>query len=220
LEAIVNRALAKNPTDRFADGNEFRHELHATAHELGLEHADTVQTPSMEALRNAGSESPSGRLVIDLATLRQVQASSEEKPASEVWEGKRPEFDRVNVSFEQPDKLRARRRLVLAVMILFIGFVAIAAVASRWWSLSPQTQIVSTAVPSASPSPSPNRRRPHRRHRLPQREPNQKPPKKKQSRFGSFVIRSSGSFIGEQGHPGRNRKHPQMTQISQIRTIS
>ena len=187
LEAIVNRALAKNPTDRFADGNEFRHELHATAHELGLEHADTVQTPSMEALRNAGSESPSGRLVIDLATLRQVQASSEEKPASEVWEGKRPEFDRVNVSFEKPDKLRRRRRLVLAVMILFIGFVAIAAVASRWWSLSPETQIVSTAVPSASPSPSPEPSPSASPSPSPAMRPNQKPPKKKQSRFGSFV---------------------------------
>ena len=152
-----------------------------------MRHTDREYEQELEALRNAGSESPSGRLVIDLATLRQVQASSEEKPASEVWEGKRPEFDRVNVSFEKPDKLRRRRRLVLAVMIVFIGFVAIAAVASRWWSLSPEAQIVSTAVTSASPSPSPEPSPSASPSPSPATRPNQKPPKKKQSRFGSFV---------------------------------
>jgi hypothetical protein len=141
----------------------------------------------MEALRNAGSESPSGRLVIDLATLRQVQASSEEKPAREVWGGKRPEFDRVNVSFEKPDQLQRRRRLALAVLILFIGFVAIAAVASRWWNLSPQTQIVSTVVPSPSPSPSPEPSPSASPSPSPATRRNQQPPQKKQSRFGSFV---------------------------------
>jgi serine/threonine protein kinase len=187
LHAIVARALTKNPAERFADGNELRNELHATAHELGLEHADTAQTPSMEALRNAGSESPSGRLVIDLATLRQVQASSEEKPASEVWEGKRPEFDRVNVSFEKPDTAQRRRRIALAAMIVFMGIVATAAVASRWWNVAPETQMVSSAVPAPSPSPSPEASASPSPSPTPAARRNQKRPPKKQSRFGSFM---------------------------------
>jgi serine/threonine-protein kinase len=196
VEAIVERALAKNPTDRFADGNQLRQELHNTAHDLGLEHAgDTGPTPSIDALRKVSAESPSGRLVIDLATLRQVQAatSSEHRVGTEeanqlaAAQSKRPEFDRVNVSFE-PDaaKNMKRRRYVVLAMIAVIALVAAAAVASRWWNPAGNPALVSSTVaqptptptaeasPSPSPSPSP-------------RKIQKPPPPKKKSKFGSFV---------------------------------
>src|SRR5712671_1853628 len=69
-------ALAKDPRFRPADANELRRELHEVAVDLGLEHSTSTLGPSLAELRNAGTESPSGRLVIDLATLRQVQAAS------------------------------------------------------------------------------------------------------------------------------------------------
>lgn len=171
LDRIVARALAKNPADRFVDANEFRRVLHATAQELGLEHADSAQTPSIEVLRSAGSESPSGRLVIDLATLRQVQAasSSEEKPGAEeaariaAAAGARPAFDRVKVSLERPDPFLRRQRVVVLAMVAIIALVATAAVASRWWKPNPTSPLLSVATepspsptPEASPSPSPS----------------------------------------------------------------
>src|SRR6267143_5786973 len=76
LERVVLHALTKDPGARPADANEFRRELHAVAVGLGLELSDSTLAPSLADLRNAGTESPSGRLVIDLATLRQVQAAS------------------------------------------------------------------------------------------------------------------------------------------------
>ena len=193
LEAIVARAMAKNPLDRFANANELRSELHATAHELGFEHADTLQTPSMDALRTAGSESPSGRLVIDLATVRQVQAStgSEVEPpvdaaSASLEAGQRPHFDRMNVSLERNDKGLRRRRYAVLAMVAVIAIVAFAAVASRWWGPLAEAPLISTTVvqsspsptpePSASPSPSPSPRKTQPRK-----------PQKKQSKFGSFV---------------------------------
>ncbi len=196
VEAIVTRSLAKIPTDRFADGNDLRRALHSAAHDLGLEHADTMQTPSIEELRSVGSESPSGRLVIDLATLRQVQArtSTEEKLGPDALKElsahspKRPEFDRVRIPFDDGKNLRRRRNLVIAMFGL-IAVLAIAVVGSRWWTPvsnppliastgaqptpSPTAEASPSATPTPSPSPGPRRAR--------QR------PQKKQSKFGSFV---------------------------------
>jgi serine/threonine protein kinase len=193
LEAIVGRALAKNPTERFADANALRRELHTTAHELGLEHAEPAQTPSIDALRSAGSESPSGRLVIDLATLRQVQArtSSEEKSGVEAAERisskefKRPEFDRLNVSFEKTGSDKRRRYVVLA-MIAVIAIVALAAVASRWWSPVANQPLISAAVVQPSPSPTPEPSPSVSPSPTP-RKAQRPPPPKKKSKFGSFV---------------------------------
>jgi serine/threonine-protein kinase len=197
LEAIVQRALIKNPTDRFADGNELRRELYATARDLGLEHAgDTGPTPSIDALRRVSSESPSGRLVIDLATLRQVQAAttSEERPDSEAVnklasdQVKRPEFDRLNVSFEQPeaDKNLRRRRYVVLAMIAVIALVASAAVGSRWWSPSAKAPLVTSVVPTPPPSPTPEAS-PSPSPSPSARKVKRQPPSKKPSKFGSFV---------------------------------
>src|SRR5213080_3721550 len=125
LESVVNHALAKNPADRPPNANEFRRELHAVAEELGLEHADSAVSATWETLRNVGTESPSGRLVIDLATLRQVQAANTSETGTLVTGAAgpalaanvntaepnpgRPQFDRVSVPLENETAGRAAR---------------------------------------------------------------------------------------------------------------
>jgi serine/threonine protein kinase len=70
IEAVVLHALEKDPDQRPKDGGAFRQELYAVAQQLGLDHFTGGAMPSMETLRNAGIESPSGRLVIDMGRLR------------------------------------------------------------------------------------------------------------------------------------------------------
>jgi len=74
VETVVMHALEKEPDARPADASEFRRELLATAERLGLEHQAITSAPDIQALRGAGLESPSGRLVVDLATLRETRA--------------------------------------------------------------------------------------------------------------------------------------------------
>jgi serine/threonine protein kinase len=76
LEELVLHALAKKPEERPADAGEFRRELYDVAQRLGLEHAAGFTAPTFEALRNAGNETPSGRLVIDIERLRESRAVS------------------------------------------------------------------------------------------------------------------------------------------------
>src|ERR1051325_88273 len=75
LEGVVLHALEKKPERRPANAAEFRHELLATAERLGLEHAAITSSPNIEALRSVGTESPSGRLVIDISKLRETRAN-------------------------------------------------------------------------------------------------------------------------------------------------
>jgi serine/threonine protein kinase len=76
LEDVVLHALEKKPEDRPPDAGAFRRELYETTERLGLEHAAAASGPSIEALRSAGTESPSGRLVIDLGRLRENRAAT------------------------------------------------------------------------------------------------------------------------------------------------
>lgn len=76
VESVVLHALAKPPVDRPANGGEFRRELLETAERLGLEHHAIKSAPDIEALRDSGVESPSGRLVIDISRLREKRALS------------------------------------------------------------------------------------------------------------------------------------------------
>ena len=183
LEQVVLHALAKNPLDRPRDGNEFRLELHTVAEDLGLEHADSTLAPSMDALRDAGTESPSGRLVIDLATLRQVQVASSgefQGPLSKQGESavaaaatnKRPEFPRMNVALErgrsEKDAGRSaikRGPLAAALVIVFIAIIGSAVLAARWWggfapradrAVNGNVAIAASPSPTATPSPSPS----------------------------------------------------------------
>ena len=175
LETVVLHALAKHAADRPPDANEFRRELHATAEDLGLEHADSTVTPTMDALRHAGTQSPSGRLVIDLATLRQVQAaSSGEHAGAELVKAAaaKARFSRMNVPMEKRGAAQVshRGRLAVATMIALIAIVAALGIGYRWRHNSApvsagQTANANVAAPvaavaspsqSALPSPSPS----------------------------------------------------------------
>src|SRR5712692_8297778 len=175
LETVVLHALAKHAADRPPDANEFRRELHATAEDLGLEHADSTVTPTMDALRHAGTQSPSGRLVIDLATLRQVQAaSSGESDSAELATGAaaKPRFGRMSVPMEKQGAAQGlhRGRVAGASLIALIAIVAALGIGYRWRHSSDpvsasQTANANVAAPvaavasptqSASPSPSPS----------------------------------------------------------------
>jgi len=76
LENVVLHALEKNPTDRPANAAEFRKELLALTEKLGLESHAPLSSPDIAALRIAGVESPSGRLVVDISKLREGRALS------------------------------------------------------------------------------------------------------------------------------------------------
>jgi serine/threonine-protein kinase len=76
LEQVVLHTLEKRAEDRPQDAEAFRRELYAVAERLGLEHADSLSAPTFESLRSAGTETPSGRLVIDIERLRQSRAAS------------------------------------------------------------------------------------------------------------------------------------------------
>ena len=75
LEDIVLHTLEKQPEQRPQDSAAFRQELYEVAERLGLEHADSLSAPTIESLRSAGTETPSGRLVIDIERLRQSRAA-------------------------------------------------------------------------------------------------------------------------------------------------
>lgn len=181
IERVVLHALTKDPRARPADANEFRSELHAVTADLGLETSNSMLSPSLADLRSAGTESPSGRLVIDLATLRQVQAASsgENLSAAAVRERstsldaavsgpQRPEFARMNVPLEKesPGRGRNQFRLAAAAMILLIAILGSGVLAARWWrgngpaegahTTNANAAGVASPSPSASPTPSPS----------------------------------------------------------------
>jgi serine/threonine-protein kinase len=168
LEQVVMHALAKHPSDRPANANELRRKLHATAEALGFELADSAHATTLDDLRNAGTESPSGRLVIDLATLRQVQASvgsmvAEPPPdlprnvsQPRANEMARPAFNRVNVPFGKPRSMR--NQLLILAIVLVIVIVGSGVLTARWWRGSDRGLSGAGSLPnsnvSASPSPS------------------------------------------------------------------
>src|SRR5437870_3117705 len=195
LDSLIARALAKNPSDRFADANELRRELYATARELGLEHSGRDSLPAIEALRSAGNESPSGRLIVDLATMREVQAAtSKEKPESSANSvAAHPEFARVNVPLEkkQEGAESRRQRIALLSMIAVIVIIALAAVASRWWNPAQPVALVTNPLATSSPSPGPSPSSESSPSPSPSASPSRKKPVrrvgKRESAFGSFM---------------------------------
>jgi eukaryotic-like serine/threonine-protein kinase len=179
LERAVLHALAKEPRARPADANEFRRELHTVAEDLGLERSDNTVSPSLADLRNAGTESPSGRLVIDIATLRQVQAaSSGDSFSSRLLSGgtsgtavakdpRRPDFARLNVPLEKGQSPPGGNgfRLAIAGIIVLIAILGSGIIAARWWrgntsvdgGPTSNASAASAASPSPVASPSPSR---------------------------------------------------------------
>ena len=171
LAAIAHKALAKHPSDRFADANELRQEIFAAAQELGLEHATSAAAmPSIETLREVGQSSPSGRLVIDIATLRESQSTSAAMPAvtaeseqmgeADTRAPVRREISRLNIALDEGKRKRA---YFFAALILVIAILASFGVGARWWrgdnvagvSANPVAAASPTPIAAASPTPTP-----------------------------------------------------------------
>lgn len=204
LERVVLQALAKLPEDRPADAAAFRSELMATAERLGLEHAAITSAPDLAALRSAGVESPSGRLIVDLSRLRESRATNSGTSeltvvgvpsgdnsrkgsglAQETGPPVRGTFPRVDVQLGRKTYL-TRRTLVLAligVSVLLAGFTFLAIRQNNVPAPAPANVNLSaspspTALPSPSESPT----------AMPKRQPTPKPEeKKKPGKVGRFV---------------------------------
>jgi serine/threonine-protein kinase len=193
LEWLVLRALEKRPEDRPANASEFRTELFEIAERLGLEHATITEVPDLEVLRGVGVESPSGRLVIDIAKLRENRALSSGasemtlvSPRARVSENSRETSPQNRQSFPRVDVPLQRRSiwrfLLLAGMIIAALFLG-GYIALRMRAPEPAPVVTAptpspTATPTATPSPSPSV------------TPSPKPSpthEKKQGKVGSFV---------------------------------
>lgn len=173
LEQFVLHTLEKQPQDRPANAAEFRRELLATAERLGLEHAAITSSPNLAALRSVGTESPSGRLVIDISRLRENRAANSEPnevtvlntadvshgrdgngAGSAVPAAAKRSFPRVSVSVSATDKSKKQLKVIAAVVaaVLLIGITL--AVWSR--NPIPPTQAIVTATPSPTVEPTPS----------------------------------------------------------------
>jgi len=185
LEDVVLHALEKKPEERPADAGAFRRELYETTERLGLEHAAAASGPSIEALRSAGTESPSGRLVIDLGRLRENRAATSSsgeltkiseteaagilnttssaqitvtQPAPPVTK----DFSRVSVALnrEQGGLRQSKKPWVLvAVVVALLMVVAAAFLSFRSRGPAPAANASAVASPTpakAEPSPSPS----------------------------------------------------------------
>jgi serine/threonine-protein kinase len=75
IDEFVQRVLSKDPANRPCDANEFHHQLKALAERLHLLQVERLDNLSIEKLFEVGRASPSGSLVIDAETLRQLQVT-------------------------------------------------------------------------------------------------------------------------------------------------
>ena len=204
LERVVLLALEKRPEDRPADAAAFRQELWSTAERLGLENAAITSSPDLAALRDIGNESPSGRLIIDIARMRESRAAtsgagdltviSESRRSEEVLgtnDGGTPgrSFSRLAIPFSGASRSVRAWVLSLAVLLL-IASVTFFAVRSS--NNVPQAVAIPspspTEVPSPSPSPTPSPRR---------AEEKPKPDnanQKKESKVGS-ILKKAGRIL-------------------------
>lgn len=204
LEAVVLHALEKAPEKRPADAAEFRRELLATAERLGLEHGATTSAPDMQALRDVGTQSPSGRLLIDLVRLRENRAAtstaneltvisnshtSQVVPpmgATDVHTGH--SFPRVSVQLGQTLERARQKPIALVGLILVLAVIgAVGFFTVRAWRAVPaaeQAIVNPTPTPTPEPTPSPTPAS------TPKREPSKQPVnanKKKESKVGSAL---------------------------------
>ena len=178
LEAVVLHALEKAPENRPADAAEFRRELLATAERLGLEHGATTSGPDLQSLRDVGTQSPSGRLLIDLARLRENRAATssaneltvirDTRPAAVVQEPLGPadgqtgnSFPRVSVQLGTTfDRARQKPTALLGLLLVLAAVAAVAFFTLRAWRTAPAAEqaIVAptpTPTPEATPTPAP-----------------------------------------------------------------
>jgi hypothetical protein len=136
LETVVLHALEKNPEDRPANAAEFRHELLELTERLGLEYHALILSPDIDALRVAGVESPSGRLVVDISRLREgrmlssgnneitlVSPSTVSKTSAETTQPKT--FSRMEIGL-------GRRRTVRNVIIWSVALLLTLSILALW----------------------------------------------------------------------------------------
>jgi eukaryotic-like serine/threonine-protein kinase len=183
IEHVAMHALEKQPSDRPGNAAEFRTELLEIAEKLNLEHHALVTTPDLDALRTAGVQSPSGRLVVDLSRLREgkvlTSGSSEltvvgaalpkqanvTTTATKRIEERAP-FPRVNVAVGR--KAPFIRYALIAVVAIIATLLGVALIAPRLRNdqaapavlnanVSPSPVASPSPTPSPSPSPSPKR---------------------------------------------------------------
>ena len=171
LEKLVLHALEKNPEDRPADAAQFRAELLSTAERLGLEHSAATHTHDLESLRNVATESPSGRLVIDISRLRESRAANPD--LNELTVVREPSSPHLATPSEAPLELQSkdalnfprlsvplggsrkskRQLLFVAVIIVAVLLVGIALAISSRSNLQASAPVT---LPSPSPSPTPS----------------------------------------------------------------
>lgn len=185
LERVVLRALEKLPEDRPTNAGEFRRELFETAERLGLEHASITSAPDLEVLRGIGTESPSGRLVIDISRLRENRAATSsagdmtvlsEDQATQVLQGKTSNretekrtkdgrtFARVDVPL---NSRRSTSRLPLILSAIVLAVIVGATLFAMRTSGPTPAAVLPTPSPTVettpTPVPSPVRRAEQRR---------------------------------------------------------
>ncbi|MGH9968491.1 MAG: protein kinase domain-containing protein [Pyrinomonadaceae bacterium] len=217
LEEVVLHALEKQPEDRPANAAEFRLELLATAEKLGLEHAAITSAPDLEALRTVGTESPSGRLVIDISRLRENRAATSSSnemtvitPAqaaavinkgaagapvySESVSSGRKSFPRISVRLSQQfDQARKKPLLLLAAVVALILIVGLGFFGIRSQGTRPANEAAASPSPSVEVSPSPAAS-PTSSPKKEESKPPSNVNKKKESKIGS-ALKKVGRII-------------------------
>ncbi len=171
LEQLVLHTLEKQPQDRPADAAEFQRELLATAERLGLEHAAITSSPNLQALRNVGTESPSGRLVIDISRLRENRAAGTDvnevtvvRPAGSNHPalGTAPasgtnarSFPRLSIPFNVSVRSKRQLRILAPVIAAVLILGVTVAIRSRNTLQAPAAIAAASPSPTVEPSPSP-----------------------------------------------------------------
>jgi serine/threonine-protein kinase len=172
LEELVLHTLEKDPQARPANANEFRRELLQTAERLGLEHAAIASGPNLEALRNAGTESPSGRLVIDISRLRESMAATPEPSEITVIRSTpqpvKAEKENIPALLEPPARpvfwrrsitlgrsFTSKHQLMALAVIIAAALLVGATLALKLRGASPATEAALVATPTPTPEPSP-----------------------------------------------------------------
>ena len=213
LEALVLHALEKTPGDRPPDAGEFRKELLATAEKLGYEHGATTSAPDLQSLRDAGTQTPSGRLLVDLARLRVNRAASavtneltviSQSPGAQILETGAGSanihtgysFPRVSVQLGQTMDRARQKPLALLGLILVLAVVASVGFFTlrSWRAEAPVTEqaiVTPSATPTPEVTPSPT---PAASPKREQRRPPDNTNKKKESKVGS-ALRKVGRIL-------------------------
>lgn len=115
LDEVALHALAKKPEERPQNAGEFRRELFQVGERLGLLHASGFSVPTAAMLREAGTETPSGRLVIDIERLRESRSTLGGAKSSEPVTAENPAaFDTIGIGQHTPHESASGKTTVVA----------------------------------------------------------------------------------------------------------